>query len=104
MKIRRFYEMYEDTYDYKKIIKSLNNKFGWGLGVINSIDEFESNEEYFFNPATDEDYIIQFHIFLKDKEVNNLRGKFNNRQSLKLGKWNFGNQVDAPVSIYNKLY
>lgn len=96
--------MYEDKYDYEKIIKSLKIKYGWGLGILTSIDEFESNDEYFSNPQTEEDYVLQFHTFLKDKQVGNLRGRMNNQHSLRLGSWNVGNQVDAPTSIYNKLY
>ena len=47
MKIKRFFEMYEDRFDYDKILKTLKDTYGWGFGVISSIDEFESNDEYF---------------------------------------------------------
>ena len=104
MKIKRFFEMYEDRFDYDKILKVLKDNYGWGFGVISSIDEFESNDEYFIDPQSDDDYIDQFNVFLKDKQVGKMRGKLNNTHSLRLGKWKLGYQVNNPTSIYNKLY
>lgn len=103
MKIKKFYEMFEDKFDYDKIIENLKKKYGWGLGVISHIDEFEQNSEYFLNPQDDFDYVDQFHIYLTDKNLNRLRGRFKNDPSLRLGKWKLGFQVDKPTSIYNKL-
>jgi hypothetical protein len=94
--------MLKDRFDYDKIIK-LMKTYGWGLGVVTSIDEFEENTEYFLNPQNEDDYIEQFHIFLTDKSSNRLRGQFRNDHSLRLGKWKLGIQVDKPTSIYNKL-
>jgi hypothetical protein len=46
-----FNEMnYPDQFDYDRIISILKKTHGWGFGIIDSIDEFESNEEYFKNP------------------------------------------------------
>ena len=94
---------YEDKFDYSKIIRILKKSHGWGFGIVSSIEEFEDNQEYFLNPIDENDYAEQFHIFLTDKETGQLRGQFNNKHSLRLGKWKIGNQVASPVSIYNKL-
>ncbi len=96
--------MQEDMFDYEKILRTLKNSYGWGLGVITSIDEFESNEEYFLDPKSEEDYIDQFNVYLKDKQVGKERGKLDSTPSLRLGKWKLGYQVDKPTSIYNRLY
>lgn len=102
--LKTFNEMnYQDKFDYDTIISIMKKSYGWGMGVISFIDEFENNEEYFSNPDNDHDYSIQFNIFLTDKQTGQLRGEFNNKQSLRLGKWKTGFQVAAPVSIYNKL-
>lgn len=102
--LKKFNEMnYQDKFDYDRIILILKKTHGWGFGIISSIDEFENNSEYFLNPEDENDYAEQFHIFLTDKETGQLRGEFNNKHSLRLGKWKIGNQVASPVSIYNKL-
>ena len=103
MKIKKFFEMFEEKFDYDRIIRILKKTYGWGLGVVTSIDEFETNTEYFLNPQNDDEYIEQFNIFLTDKTKNRLRGDFRNDHSLRLGKWKLGIQVDKPTSIYNKL-
>ncbi len=104
MKIKKFNEMLEDKFDYDSILQSLRKIYGWGNGVLSFIDEFESNGEYFLDPQSDDEYIEQFNIFLRDKQINKIRGKLNNTHSLRLGKWKLGYQVDSPTSIYNKLY
>ena len=104
MKIKRYNEMFQDKFDYDRIIKILKKTYGWGLGVITLIDEFESNPEYFMNPQNEDDYIEQFNIFLSDKNINRMRGELNNTPSLRLGTWKLGTQVSKPTSIYNKLY
>lgn len=102
--IKYFNEMnYQDSFDYDQIINTLKKTHGWGFGIISYTDEFESNSEYFLNPQNENEYIEQFHIFLTDKTTGQLRGEFNNKHSLRLGKWKTGIQVAAPVSIYNKL-
>lgn len=103
MKIKKFNEMFEDKYDYKSILNYLTNK-GWGIGILSYLDDFESNSDYFESPQHERDYAEQFHVYLVDLFDNRLRGKFNNTQSLRLGKWKTGVQVNKPVSIYNKLY
>lgn len=104
MRIKKFFEMFSEDFDYDKIIKILRKSYGWGMGIITKIDEFEGNQEYFLDPQNDDDYIEQFNIFLKELSSNRLRGKFNNTQSLKMGKWKLGPNVNYPTSIYNKLY
>lgn len=104
MKIKRFFEMFEDKYDYTKIVDILRNNYGWGNGIIASIDDFESNDQYFTFPDTDDEYAEEFNIYLKDVQVGRMRGKLNTTPALRLGKWKLGYQVDNPVSIYNKLY
>lgn len=74
--IKSFNEMYEDKFDYDKIIRVLRKTHGWGMGVLTSVDSFESNEEYFLNPENDEEYISQFHIYLTDMQSGRLRGEF----------------------------
>ena len=101
MKIKRFNEMMEDKYDYERIIKELKGR-GWGFGIISSVDDFEENDQYFFNPNNDDDYAEQFHVYLTDLQTGQLRGEFNNKTSLKTGKWQHGIQVNTPVSIYNQ--
>lgn len=103
MKVKKFLEMFNDTYDYDVIISNLKKRYGWGLGVINLIDDFETNDEYFMSPVDDEDYTQQFNIFLTDHKIGKMRGKLNNTHSLRLGKWKLGYQVDYPTSFYNKL-
>jgi hypothetical protein len=103
MKIKKFNEMFENKFDYDRIIRILRKTYGWGMGVISSIDEFEQNPEYFQSPQDDDQYIELFNIFLTDKNMNRLRGEFRNNHSLRLGKWKLGIQVDRPTSIYNKL-
>lgn len=104
MRIKKFLEMMDDKFDYQRIIQILKKTYGWGIGIITSIDEFENNPDYFSNPQTDDDYIEQFNIYLTDKIANRSRSKLNNTPSLRLGKWKLGIQVDSPTSIYNKLY
>lgn len=101
-KIRKFYEMFKDKFDYDRIISIIKKTHGWGFGVINYMDEFESNKEYFLNPSDENDYAEQFHIYLTDRECGRLRGGFNNDPSLRLGKWKTGFQVNHPVSIYSQ--
>ena len=104
MRIKKFFEMFEDKFDYDRIITILKKNYGWGLGVVTNIDEFENNSEYFQNPQSDDEYIEQFHVYLSDKQADRLRGKLNNTPSLRLGKWKLGIQADKPTSIYNRLY
>jgi hypothetical protein len=103
MKIKRFNEMYMEKYDYTKILKILKKSYGWGMGIIESIDDFENNEEYFLNPVDDNDYSEKFHIYLTDLQSGNLRGEFNKKYSIQLGKWKLSNKVQNPTSFYNKL-
>jgi hypothetical protein len=101
-KIKKFNEMFEDKYDYDKIIRILKKTHGWGLGTINQIDDFESNEEYFKDPIDENDYSEQFHVFLTDLQTNRLRGQFNNDSKLRIGKWKIGPTVIQPRSIWNQ--
>jgi len=101
MRIMRFNEMMEDKYDYERIIKDLKGR-GWGFGIISSVDDFEANDQYFTNPNSDDEYADQFHVYLTDLQTGQLRGRFNNKQSLRLGTWQHGIQVNTPVSIYNQ--
>jgi hypothetical protein len=94
---------YQDRFDYDHIISILKKTHGWGFGIISSIDEFEDNKEYFLNPIDDNDYAEQFHIFLTDKQTGQIRGQFQNKHSLRQGKWKLGIQVNNPTSFYNKL-
>lgn len=103
MKIKKFNEMFEDRYDYDRIISILKKTHGWGFGIINNIDDFEANPEYFSDPIDDNDYAEKLHIYLTDLETGQLRGRFNNKQSLTQGKWKLGIQVPSQTSIYNKL-
>jgi hypothetical protein len=103
MKIRKFLEMFEDRYDYTRIIRILRKSHGWGMGALQKVDDFESDSEYFKNPIDDNDYVEQFHIYLTDLETGQMRGKFQNKSGLRVGKWQHGIQVARPVSIYNKL-
>lgn len=103
MKIKKFYEMFNQKYDYDHIYQILNKSHGWGQGSMEKTDEFESNEEYFLDPIDDHDYSEQFHIFLTDLNSGRLRGELNRNHSLRLGKWKIGLPVISPVSIYNKL-
>lgn len=103
MRIKRFFEMFDNGYDYDKIIRILNKTHGWGQGVYDLIDDFENNEEYFIDPIDEHDYVEQFHIFLTDRECGRLRGEMNRNFSLRLGKWKLGIPVKNPTSIYNKL-
>lgn len=104
MKIKSFFEWKDFGFDYERILRILKKTYGWGNGVLASVDDFESDEEYFLNPKDDDQYVEQFNIYLTDKNLNRLRNKFNNNQSLRLGKWKTGFQVENPTSIYNKLY
>lgn len=95
--IKLFNEMkYQDKFDYDRIISILKKSHGWGFGVISNIDSFEDNEEYFLNPEDNNDYAEQFHIYLTDMENGQLRGRFNNKTSLKNQSFNY-------PSFYNKL-
>ncbi len=94
--------MFEDKYDYDKIIRMLKKTHGWGFGVIQSIDDFESNVEYFIDPVDENDYVEQFHIYLTDLKCGRLRGQFNNDSKLRVGHWNKGIQVSKPTSIWNQ--
>jgi len=104
MNIKRFFEWNDSIFDYERILRILKNTYGWGDGILTSIDEFESNQEYFLNPQDDDQYIEQFHIYLTDKKLNRFRNMFNNNLNLRLGEWKTGFQVKNPTSIYNKLY
>ena len=101
-KIKKFFEMFEDKYDYDKIIRMLKKTHGWGFGVIQSIDDFESNEEYFKEPVDENDYVEQFHIYLTDLKCGRLRGDFNNDSNLRVGRWTRGVQVNKPTSIWSQ--
>ena len=68
MRIERFYEMFEGQFDYDRIVTIMKKKYGWGLGVINFTEDFESNSEYFLSPKDDRQYAEQFNIFLSDME------------------------------------
>jgi hypothetical protein len=94
--------MFEDKYDYDKIIRILKKVHGWGFGIITNIDEFESNTDYFSNPMDENDYAEQFHIYLTDLKCKRLRGEFNNDTKLRTGKWKIGMPVYNPVSIFNQ--
>ena len=94
--------MFEDKYDYYKIIRMLKKTHGWGFGVIQSIDDFESNVEYFIDPVDENDYVEQFHIYLTDLKCGRLRGQFNNDSKLRVGHWNKGIQVNKPTSIWSQ--
>lgn len=96
-------EMLEDKFDYDVIIKIMKGTYHWGFGVISYIDDFEANPEYFLNPEDNNDYANQFHIYLSDMETGQLRGTFQNKHKLNLGKWRLGTQVANPVSIYSKV-
>jgi hypothetical protein len=100
--LKSFSEMSEDKFDYEKIIRTLKKTHGWGMGVLNHIDDFESNKEYFQNPEDDNEYVENFHIYLSDLENNRLRGDFNNDSSLRVGRWNTGVQVNNPKSIWSR--
>ena len=101
-KIKKFFEMFEDRYDYDRIITILKKTHGWGFGVINDIDEFESNEEYFLDPIDDNMYAEMFHIYLTDKKCGRLRGQYNNDSKLRVGRWKTGVQVNKPISIWSQ--
>ena len=102
MRIERFNEMFQGQYDYDRIITILKKKYGWGDGVINFTEDFESNNEYFQSPQDDRDYANQFNVFLSDMEVGKMRGEFQNIHSLEPGKWKLGYQVNKPTSFYSK--
>lgn len=101
-KIKKFFEMFEEKYDYDKIIRIIKKTHGWGFGIINKIDDFETNNEYFKDPIDEHDYVEQFHIYLTDLECGRLRGEFNNDPKLRLGRWKTGIQVNKPISIYSQ--
>ena len=63
--IKKFNEMFEDRFDYSKIIRILKKSHGWGFGVISSVDSFESNDDYFLDPEDDNDYAEKFHITVR---------------------------------------
>jgi len=104
MRIKKFYEMFHsEKYDYDKIMTILKKSHGWGFGIINKIDDFESNSEYFLDPIDENDYSEQFHVYLTDLKGGRLRGEMNRNHSLRMGKWRLGIPVATPTSIYNKL-
>jgi len=103
MKIKKFYEMLDNEYDYENIITILRKTYGWGTGIYGLIDQFETNDEYFKEPIDDNDYSEQFNIFLTDYIAGRLRGEMYRNHSLRLGKWRIGIPVATPTSIYNKL-
>lgn len=103
MKLKKVNEMLNNKFDYDKIINILKKTHGWGFGIINLTEDFESNDLYYIDPVDDNDYAEQFHIFLTDLETGRLRGQFRNEHGLRLGKWKISTPVDAPTSIYNKL-
>ncbi len=94
--------MFEDKYDYDKIIRMLKKTHGWGFGVIQNFDGFESNEEYFKDPIDENDYVEQFHVYLTDLQCGKLRGKFINDSNLRVGRWTRGFQVNKPISIWSQ--
>jgi hypothetical protein len=104
MKIKKLNEMMDDVYDYSNIINIMKKRYHWGFGVMNFFEDFESNPEYFQSPKGDDNYADEFNIFLKDLQTGNMRGGFQNRQSLRPGEWNTGIKVNRPESIYNKFY
>jgi hypothetical protein len=101
-RIKKFFEMFKDKYDYDKIIRMIKKSHGWGFGVINKIDDFEDNEEYFKDPIDENDYVEQFHIYLTDLECNRLKGGFINDRNLRVGHWNKGVEVNNPRSIWSQ--
>lgn len=101
-KIKKFFEMFENRYDYDRIITILKKTHGWGFGVINDFDEFESNEEYFLDPQDDNMYAEMFHIYLTDKQCGRLRGEHNNDSKLRVGLWKTGIHVNKPRSIWSQ--
>jgi len=103
MKIKKFFELHSEEYDYEKIMRILKKTHGWGQGSSKHIEEFENREEYFLNPIDENDYVEKFHIFLTDLTTNRLRGDFNNETSLKIGKFRFGIPVSSQTSIHNKF-
>ena len=104
MRIKRVREMFDNVYDYSNIINTMKKSYGWGFGVLNFLDDFESNSEYFKSPKNDEEYASEFHCYLKDLTTNRLRGEFQNTQTLRLGNLQSDIQVNRPESIYNKYY
>lgn len=94
--------MFEEKFDYDKIIRIIKKTHGWGFGIINNIDDFEANSEYFKDPIDEHDYVEQFHIYLTDLECGRLRGEFNNDTKLRVGRWKTGIQVNKPISIYSQ--
>ncbi len=102
MRIKKFNEMFEEKYDYDKIISILKKTHGWGFGVLQSIDAFESDDEYFKDPIDDNDYAEQFHIYLTDLETGRLRGQINRDSKIRVGLWNKQISVNNPRSIWNQ--
>ena len=104
MRIKKFFEfLVEKNYDYDKILSILKKTHSWGLGILNNLEDFENNEEYFSDPIDENDYSEQFNIYLTDLIAGRLRGQMNKNHSLRLGKWKNGIPVANPTSIYNKL-
>lgn len=101
-KIKKFFEMFEDKYDYDKIIRMIKKSHGWGFGVIQKTDDFEDNEEYYKDPIDENDYVEQFHIYLTDLECGMLKGGFINDRNLRVGNWNKGVGVNNPRSIWSQ--
>lgn len=103
MRIKKFFEFFEsEKFDYDKILRMIRKIHGWGFGVINYIDDFESNEEYYKNPIDANDYVEQFHIYLTDLQSKKLRGSFDKRPILNTGQWKIGPIVNKPISIWSQ--
>jgi len=102
-RIKKFNEMSGDKFNYDHIIRTMQKNHGWGNGWVTQTSDFESNSEYFLNPQNDNEYAEQFHIYLTDLQTGQMRGGFQNKHNLRLGKWRLGTQVDRPVNWYSKL-
>lgn len=102
IKIKKFFEM-NHNFDYEKVLKLLRGNYGWGMGSMINVEDFEDNEEYFKNPSNEDEYVDQFHSYLTDLKHGELRDKFRNRTSLRVGEWQRGVRVIRPTSIYNKF-
>ena len=73
------------------------------MGVMSYMDDFE-NSEYYLNPNNDDEYIEQFHIYLTDMQSGQLRGSYNNKSSLKLGKWRMQPLLPNPNPLSNNNF
>ena len=64
MKIKR----YSEIFNYKYIINTLCNEYGFGNAISNEIDNFEKST-YYNNISNDNDYILQFNTYLINKDI-----------------------------------